>query len=53
MFCPKTMLLRKSDTFNYILQLLVIHSGYFKYKNFSEGFWDSEILSKDKVVKIL
>ena len=26
----------------------MVQSGYFEYKNFSEGFWEAEILQEDK-----
>ena len=32
------------------LQLLLVHSGYFEYRNFSEGFWKAELLREDTIV---
>jgi hypothetical protein len=30
-----------------------VHSGYFEYKNFSEGFWEADKLQEDYIVSIL
>ena len=50
MFCSISLDLKKSDIIIYIMQIFVVHSGYFEYKNSSDGFLKAEIWREDKIV---